>query len=81
MEKGAPERVAESPKMSMGSLRCQQMLRPCRPPNRRFTTPSLLEQRSPRPMVRAEQCRICLHWWALRQSVDRQWSSSQRHNA
>ena len=42
--KRAPERVAESPKMSMGSLRCRRRLRLRRPPNRRFTTPSLLER-------------------------------------
>ena len=44
MGKGAPERVAESPKTSMGSLRCQRRLQLRRPPNRRFTTPSLLER-------------------------------------
>ena len=32
MGKGAPERVAESPKMSMGSLRCWLRLRLHRPP-------------------------------------------------
>ena len=43
MGKGAPERVAESPKMSMGSLRRWQRLRLHRPPNR-FTAPTLLER-------------------------------------
>ena len=42
--KGALERVAESPKMPMGSLRCRQRPRMPRAPNRRFTTPSLLER-------------------------------------
>ena len=43
-ERGPLERVAESPKMSMGSLRRQQRLRSRRPPNRRSATPSLLER-------------------------------------